>query len=323
MSGPGLAVHYAATAAAAALGAEAHVLGMIGYGAARPAFAPRDVPFLSAPLAPLGAAPAFEIWTTDAPVRPFRIGPVAGMCSADLAFGGVRLEALPGERFDNVVERAYLAIFDFLAACGMSQPIRFWHYLTGILAHDEGLERYRHFNVGRHRALLARLSQALPPAASCVGGQEGSSVIYCLAARAPAKPVENPRQVSAYEYPLQYGPRSPSFSRAGLWRGRLFVSGTASIVGHESRHDGDLPAQLEETLANLRAVIGHAGMEPNFAPAAAWAYKIYLRDPADRARIAPRLDAVFGADAQKLYLQGEVCRADLLLEIEAFYSGDV
>ena len=35
----------------------------------------------------------------------------------------------------------------------------------------------------------------------------------------------------------------------------LFVSGTASIVGHETQHRGDVVAQTRETLANLSSVL--------------------------------------------------------------------
>src|SRR5213082_3849534 len=62
-----------------------------------------------------------------------------------------------------------------------------------------------------------------------------------------------------------YGSHSPLFSRATLLRQSgglaLFISGTASIVGHTSLHVGDTVAQTRETLANieaLRAEIGRA-----------------------------------------------------------------
>jgi chorismate lyase/3-hydroxybenzoate synthase len=296
-----------------------HVLGVVGYGAARPEALPPGCPFIAAPLAPVDGVPAYELWTAETAVRPFAAGPVQGAYSDDLAFGCVRLEEVPGRTLEEVVEQAYLAIFDFLSGSGFAEPIRFWNYLTAILGDDRGMERYRRFNIGRHRAYLARLHQAVPPAASGVGGHEGTSAVYFLAAREAAQPVENPRQVSAYEYPQQYGPRSPSFSRAGIYGEALFISGTASIVGHETRHKGDLPAQTEETLENLRAVINNAGQTAALADSQGWALKIYLHDPLARALVEPALVAMFGMAAQLLYLHGEVCRPDLLIEIEAYY----
>ena len=56
----------------------------------------------------------------------------------------------------------------------------------------------------------------------------------------------------------------PTFSRAaladlGAGEVALFVSGTASIVGHETQHPGDVRAQTLETLNNLRAVLALVG----------------------------------------------------------------
>ncbi len=305
---------------ASALPVDEHVLGVIGFNAARPEGLPAGCPFITAPLHPVADGPAYEIWTAASPVRPFQAGPVAGACSDELAFGCVRLEERAGLTLEDAAEQAYLAIFEFLAQSGFTQPIRFWNYLSAILGDDHGMERYRRFNIGRHRAFMARLTQTLPPAASCVGGHAAGSVIYFLAAREAARPVENPRQVSAYEYPLQYGPRSPSFSRAGIYGEALFISGTASIVGHETRHCSDLRAQVAETLENLRVLIGNAGRAAALMDSAGWALKIYLHDPLYQAQIEPALTAMFGAAAQRLYLHGEVCRPDLLIEIEAFYA---
>jgi chorismate lyase / 3-hydroxybenzoate synthase len=295
------------------------VLGVVGFGAARPAGLPSGCPFIRAPLTPAGDGPAYEVWRAASPVRHCSIGAVQGACSADLAFGAVALEeTVP---LEDAVERAYLGIFAFLAQTGLSEPIRFWNYLADILGDERGLERYRRFNIGRHRAFLAHLRQPVPPAASGVGGHKGASVIYFLAGRVAAQAIENPRQVSAYDYPPQYGPRSPSFSRAGLFGDRLFISGTASIVGHETRHGGDWRGQLAETLENLRALIAAAGLAAARGQGEDWALKIYIRDPSLQAGIEPALTAIFGAGSQRLYLQGEICRADLVLEIEAFYRG--
>ena len=95
----------------------------------------------------------------------------------------------------------------------------------------------------------------------------------------------------------------------------LFISGTASIVGHQTRHAGDLPGQVAETIANLRALIGAAELIPQNGN---WVLKIYLQHPDFRATVDPAIDGMFGAGVQRLYLHGEICRTGLLLEIEAF-----
>lgn len=293
------------------LAADDSILGVVGYGAVRPEFLPESCPFVAAPLAPVGGGEMFEVWMADAPVRLVRAGPVIGACGDSVAFGCVTLEEKTGTLEDSV-EAAYLSVFDFLEAAGMPAPLRFWNYLGGLLEVEAGLQRYMRFNIGRHRAFSARLREAVPPAASCVGGH-GESMVYFLAGREPARAVENPRQMSAYDYPPVYGPRSPGFSRAGVLPGALFISGTASIVGHETRHAGDLQGQIAETAENLRALIGAAGSADG-----AWAVKVYLHDPAGREAADAAVRSVFGGDAQVLCLQGDICRAELVVEIEAF-----
>jgi chorismate lyase/3-hydroxybenzoate synthase len=296
------------------------VLGVIGFGTPAPDFLPENCGFAAAPLLPQDGAPKFEIWTAASACRKLRVGPVFGACSDDVAFGAIQLDETQDAAFEEIVERAYLRMFDFMDAAGFAAPLRFWNYLTAITADDDGLERYRRFNIGRQKAFSARLRQALPPAASGVGGFDGKSLIYFLAAREPARPIENPRQVSAYQYPKIYGPQSPSFSRASVFSQdamqALFISGTASIVGHQTRHAGDLPGQVAETIANLRALIGAA--EP-MTPTGKWALKIYLQQPEFRDTVEPMVDAMFGDGVERLFLHGEICRTGLLLEIEAFH----
>ena len=67
--------------------------------------------------------------------------------------------------------------------------------------------------------------------------------VHWLATKQPGIAIENPRQVSAFAYPRDYGPVAPGFSRAMLLPGDtplLLISGTASIVGHASQHPDTL-----------------------------------------------------------------------------------
>ncbi len=297
-----------------------NILGIIGYGLPEPGLLAANPAFTMAPLSPISGEPLFEIWTASTPLQTLEAGSVSGKFNDHLAFGATIVRDQDG--LEPAAERAYLEIFDFLKASGNKIPIRFWNYPVAIAADDNGMERYRRFNIGRHRAFVARLQQERPPAATAVGGHGSASIIYFLAASEAATPVENPRQVSAYNYPRIYGPRSPSFSRASIHvqneAACLFVSGTASIVGHETRHAGDLAGQIAETVTNLRAVIEEAEKHTAAPMRGEWALKIYLHDAAALPLLAPAVDAVFGAGAQRIYLRGDICRRELLVEIEAF-----
>ena len=113
------------------------------------------------------------------------------------------------------------------------------------------------------------------------------------------------------------------FSRATLLRQpeglALFISGTASIVGHRSLHVGDSAAQTRETLANIEALLAEANRVARGArfELGALACKVYVRRPADLPVIKAELAAAFGAGTQLIYLQADICRQDLLVEIEA------
>ncbi|MEA2464930.1 MAG: chorismate lyase / 3-hydroxybenzoate synthase, partial [Acidobacteriota bacterium] len=148
------------------------------------------------------------------------------------------------------------------------------------------------------------------PAASAVGMQGRGLIAYFLAAREPGMQVENPRQVAAYNYPPQYGVKSPSFSRATVWNDAVFVSGTSSVIGHATVHHGDVLAQLDETLRNIDVVLGQTGRTLADVVSA----KTYVRNASDYDAIAHRLAPLF---ANNIYVEADICRADLLLEIEA------
>ena len=249
----------------------------------------------------------------------------------DVLFGVIELDdsAFTASSADTPLQcatrTAYARIFRLLDAQGLPALWRTWNYLAAINGESHGLERYRQFNIGRQEAFTAagRAATGNVPAASALGFAAGPLTIAFMAGAQPATPIENPRQISAYAYPADYGPRSPTFSRAVLaypaGQELLFISGTASIVGHRTLHAGDVLAQCRETLANIRAVVDCANGQCRGTPfsLADLDYRVYLRDPADHARIAAELAQTLAGARQVVCLQADVCRSDLLIEIEA------
>lgn len=225
--------------------------------------------------------------------------------------------------------QAYAEVFEVLSTSGCPHLVRLWNYFPGMNQETEGLERYRQFNIGRQQAFMdaQRSASEGSPAACALGARQGPLRVYFLAGRSAPVAIENPRQISAYRYPETYGPRAPTFSRAALvdagsGRLALFISGTASIVGHVSVHVGDVRRQTEESLANIeavRAVAAQAGGRP-FA-AGDLTYTLYLRRPEDLGAVRRIFEQTIGPDSagarEAIYLQADVCRADLLVEIEA------
>lgn len=222
-------------------------------------------------------------------------------------------------------ECAYREIFALMEKFDYRHIYRFWNYMADINGISHGLERYRQFNVGRKDAFLAysgEIGDQLP-AACALGLVEGPLTIAFLLGRQAATAIENPRQVSAYKYPEEYGPRTPSFSRATLLRtgknALLFISGTASIVGHATLHPLDVAAQTRETLANLDAVIAEANRmlgEQKFDLHNIH-FRVYVRYAADLSLVQHEMQRHIGGKIKALFIQADICRQELLLEIEA------
>ncbi|PKO50242.1 MAG: hypothetical protein CVU27_09200, partial [Betaproteobacteria bacterium HGW-Betaproteobacteria-20] len=190
---------------------------------------------------------------------------------------------------------------------------------------DHGLERYRQFNVGRKNAFLAygREVASKLPAACALGLADGPLTIAFLLGRKAPVAIENPRQINAYEYPEEYGPRTPSFSRATLLctelDNLLLISGTASIVGHKTLHPSDVVAQTRETLANLDAVITEANRilgEQKFDLRNIF-LRVYVRHSTDLSLVRNEMQRIMGGTIKAVFIQAEICRRELLLEIEA------
>jgi chorismate lyase/3-hydroxybenzoate synthase len=260
--------------------------------------------------------PAAEVWYANGPVRAGRDGIVRYAHDDELliavieederAYGGIR----------STAETLYAAVRRFQEQSDFPHLLRMWNYLDAINEGDGDAERYRQFCVGRALGLGRPHSKRLP-AATAIGRQQTTHLVqvFWVAARVDGAAIENPRQVSAYHYPRAHGPVSPSFSRAMVAPdSTVLVSGTASIVGHVSQHEGDAQAQLAETLRNLAAVTAHAGVRHGAARRQDL-LKVYVRDPALVPMIAARLQEAYPG-ATPIYFAGDVCRRELLLEIE-------
>lgn len=305
---------------------DGHVLGVIGFGSRLPIARARSPVWVDIPVLG-GHATSLEVWTSDTEVSACDYLGIQGAADGNVLFGSLTLQQGAGEALQTLSRQAYTRIFEFIDHHNYRNLLRVWHYLPQINDDENGLERYRGFNVGRHEAFVANgrsIGEESVPAASALGSDSGSLTIYFMACKQPGRAVENPRQVSAYHYPHLFGPKSPIFVRAmAATVGRqhcFFISGTASIVGYETVHQGDVDKQTVETLLNIRALLQQA---PQYdASKGRMLLKIYLRHLHDLDIVRARVEQEFGTACKAVYLHSNICRSDLLLEIEGAYFND-
>lgn len=228
--------------------------------------------------------------------------------------------------------------------------VRTWLYLGDIVGSlwthqadqtvvETNVQRYQELNRARtdffdtvtfQTARIAQPNMPFYPASTGIG-TDGYGVLFAARALQSDRndlrvvALENPRQVSAFDYGQHYSPSSPKFSRAAAViaddSAVIFISGTASITDSESRHLNDAAKQTEETLRNVATLIS----ETNFAAHAYPGYgvtleqlagiRVYVKNGGDYAQIRqvcereiPRIPTI--------YIIGDVCRSELLVEIE-------
>lgn len=275
-----------------------------------------ECPPLWVPLVPLCGDR--EQWHTEGPAEGLRLGPFRGARAGEmLALSAWR--RVPAGRIAGTTRDLYLEAARVMARLGHPHLLRVWHFVPDINGGWGEQEQYQQFCAGRGAALdVLGLGHGALPAASALGSAPGTPLqITFLAGQSPGQHVENPRQQSAYRYPPQYGPRPPAFARATVYRRRLLISGTAAIVGHESQYPGRFDAQLRCALDNLLLLMDHACAEADARRVEGLQARVYLRDPAHLHQAREALAADLPNLASALFLKADVCRRELLVEIEA------
>lgn len=277
-----------------------------------------DPRHLRVPLrAPLGAAPC-ECWSVDAEVATGSDGDLRWAAGGGWRFVAIEVDEARFGGIEAASEYAYTVLPAHVTASPEPHFQRIWNYLDAINVGDGDRERYRLFCNGRARGLAVH-GVIRYPAATAIGhhGTAGLLQVYALSAAAPGHALENPRQVSAWQYPRQYGPTAPSFARAMRLphSDSLAISGTAAVIGHASHHHHDVTAQAEEAFANLRSLLERAELAAFDAQSP---LKVYVRHAQDVAAVEAALVRQLDPSVPRVLLQGDICRNELLVEIDGW-----
>lgn len=267
----------------------------------------------------LVASTPLERWSVAGEVSHGREGDLCWSRGGGWQFLSIEADEVAGG-IEAACEHAYDTLLSHLAASPERHLLRVWNYLDAINAGEGDAERYRRFCNARALSMAAH-GLVRYPAATAIGhrGKPGRLQVYALSCTVDGHALENPRQVSAWEYPRQYGPTAPNFARAmQLPQGGLAISGTAAVIGHASHHAGDVAAQVAEAVANLQALLERAAL-PAFD--ARSPLKVYVRHPEDADAVDTALARHLDASVPRILLQGDICRSELLVEIDGWRFG--
>jgi chorismate lyase / 3-hydroxybenzoate synthase len=304
------------TADIAALLEEPGVLALLGF--AGNTASSDDPRYLQVALESLDTPAPFELWQVDGPVSSGHEGALRWSAGGGWLFAAIELDEREHGGLEASAALAYASLRQFVGQRTEKHVLRVWNYLGAINRGAGDAERYKHFCDGRAQGMDAFFAEGFP-AATAIGhrGAEHRLQVYLLACDQPGSRVENPRQVSAWRYPRQYGRTPPSFARAMTLPAQdaLAISGTAAVVGHASAHEDDLDAQLGETLTNLEALLSSAGMTAAFDSASP--LKTYVRNGTDAPQVREFLHSRLPG-VPMLLLQGDICRSELLVEIDGW-----
>lgn len=313
-----------------------HCLGIVSFGDRLALSAPPDQPpTLALPMASTKTDEFSEAWISKADGQVHfgqRDGIAFGANDEYLFCVGI---IPPSETYGPAAESIYDGLFKLTGDLKYPTLFRLWNYIGGILTEEpSGLKIYQDFVRGRAKAFGKRASGSYHmPAATGIGTRgEGIGIVALAARSAEAVHVENPLQVPAYNYPSAYGPSSPSFARATALRSSsneaehpalsVFVSGTASIVGHESVFIGDIENQTKTTLNNISTLISRENLS-RFSVGAGYTLhdveqmKIYVKHEEDMDAVRHLVNQQIGDKTLTSYFNVDVCRDELLVEIEA------
>lgn len=277
------------------------------------------------PLGSLDESPKVERWLTcDEPATEWSSDGVVAVAGGAM-FGQIVASRQTAGDVEASTREMYARMFHLIETRECPHLARLWVSIPRINEKENGLERYKAFCRGRADAFERHYGEGFErglSSSTAVGSRGGLATLNFLSLRLPSEHFDNPRQMSAYRYPREYGPRSPSFARAtalpGELGGAFLISGTSSVTGHASRHRGDVRKQVWETLRNLDILFaGEAkrlgkwhGIEPT-------CIKVYLRDPEDLDMARACVEAWFPNQNATSFLHADICRSELLVEIEA------
>lgn len=259
----------------------------------------------------------------------------------------IMLEGVHGSSFHDSVEKQSAEIFDKIDRIFSTENIticnivRQWNYIGHITDIHQDNQYYQAFNNARAHFYEKTKWEYGYPAATGIGMSCKGIIVSLIAVACGVEsetiPIDNPLQVPAFAYSesLLIGKSSeiklkatPKFERAKVIYDGVdtvcFVSGTAAIRGENSMLEMDAALQTKQTIENVLFLISDDNLKLHGVKANAnmsiTNLRIYIKNREDFESVKAEVEKVWHL-IPAIYLQADVCRKELLVEIEGTAIG--
>ena len=277
---------------------------------------------LSTGIPSLGSKKIYEIWEVDAKVDHKQYESLNISLSQNHIFGFTIIDNnVSYEELQLTIKKNY-ANFYKAANQNNMDIVKIWHYMPELLkVYSSKKTNYSLLCDARESVYKDYFKDLSYPAATVIGIEGNKILMYFLGASClKYNVIENKRQVSYYDYPQNIFLEKPMFSRAVRFLAhrsdneKIVISGTASIKGYKSMHNENLKKQLNEAVKNYKTFVDIKNNNTNIC-------RVYLsKSQIHHAQIVIKeLDKIFKSN-NYLLLQGDICREELLVELEGISS---
>lgn len=220
-----------------------------------------------------------------------------------------------------------------------SHVFRQWNYLENIVCYSDSNQHYQIFNDVRSAFYNNSDFMYGYPAATGIGIETGGVIIDFMSIRGNNNvsiiPVTSPVQRNAHQYSKEVLAHSlnktnettPKFERAKAIiidnSCYVYVSGTAAIKGEFSFDSNDAAIQTSITIESIKQLITKENLKKHNINSHSFEikpcyFRVYIKNPSDYLKVKSVCDKYFG-NTQIIFLKADICRPELLVEIEGIY----
>lgn len=246
----------------------------------------------------------------------------------ELMTGGIIPQSLQKSTYTQALD-IFEQLKEILTAShfAISDIYRQWNYIQGITVENEGSQNYQEFNDARSIFYSAAQWDNGYPAATGIGSCAGGVMvdIYAVQGGEINSPIDNPLQIAAHSYSQKVLAQNrqaalpekttPKFERARITGATIHISGTAAIRGEASSESNDILSQTEATMQIMNHLVAKENIPTPCNDTAYDFLRVYVKHKEDIPRVQQYMEQHYPTP-QKHYLESDICRPELLIEIE-------